>query len=108
MKFKYNRFNNKNIIFTQPLLDKQEKERIQLEKMEKLNKLNELRKEVYDDSSSDEDEEEIDFIYLMDKLNDIKNKGQLKQFIKDYKNQINNLLKKEKDILLSYVQQKFY
>jgi len=24
----------------------------------------------------------------MDKLNDIKNKGKLKQFIKDYKNQI--------------------
>lgn len=108
MKYKYKKFNNKNILYTQNYLDKKEKEKLEKEKEEKLEKLNQLREEIYEDYDSEENELKYDYDFLVDELSIIKNKPQLIKFVKEYKEQINQLEDNDKNKLLNMIQLKYF
>lgn len=108
MKYKYRKFNTKNILYTQNYLDKKEKEKLEKEKEEKLKKLEELREEIYSDYDSEENEMKYDYEFLVGELSIIKNKPQLIKFVKEYKEQINELEDDDKHKLLNHIQLKYF
>lgn len=103
LKYKRRKFNNKNILYTNNTLKQQEQEEKEKQKQEELDKLKELQDEFYSD---DEDNDIIS--ELIDILDTIKNKKQLITFVKEYKDNINNLEQNDKERLLYLIQKKYY
>ena len=106
LKYKRYKYNNKNILFSSNQIKKQEEEQKQKEKEEKLTTLKILQEEFYSDNESEEESEEL--LELIELLDKIKSKNKLMIFVKEYKQQINNLEKEDKEKILTLIQNKYF